>query len=67
MGQIVQLKCRECNFVWQHYEGVGFEAKPLHGTKNPLMTGDADPKVCCPQCGSTNYEPLEDGVVMMWD
>ncbi len=67
MGQVKLLKCKQCGNVWEHWEGVGFASEPIKGEAGENRTGDADEKICCPQCGSEDYEWEDQTVVALWD
>lgn len=67
MGQTKNLKCKKCGNEWIHYSGVGFTNKKIKGSKQDNTTGDADKEVKCPQCGSTDFEEIDKGVIMMFD
>ena len=67
MGQVKLLKCKHCGNTWEHWDGVGFQAKPIKGNKNDNKTGDADEKICCPKCGSEDYESDDKDIIALWD
>ena len=67
MGTIKLLKCKHCGNSWKHYAEVGFAGKPIKGNKEDNTTGDADEKICCPKCGSEDYEQDKRDYVGLWD
>ena len=67
MGEVVRLKCKQCGNTLEHWEGVGFESQTLQGDQNENKTGSADVTICCPQCGSADYESMDDQIVILWD
>ena len=67
MGEIKELKCKDCGNVWTHYMGVGFKMKPVRGSKKDNITGDADKVIKCPKCDSRNFNEEEDRLIGMWD
>lgn len=67
MGHALEYKCKDCGNIWTHYAGVGFEMKPISGSKEDNITGDADKTIKCPLCDSTNFEEASDGITILWD